>query len=122
LRIASAVKKHREGDQHNIVGQLFPELSYEFKDLAGLTALAMLCNHAAAAAARQMSQEAFIAGVRADFQEKRLRKGKKSLSLLGPAFVSFVTHNTPDLSSGLTHHFTSSIFLSWISIPVMQRG
>jgi transposase len=61
---------------HNIVGQLFPELSSEFKDFAGVTALAMLRNHAAAAVIRQRSQEAFIADVRADFQGKRLQVSK----------------------------------------------
>jgi len=60
----------------NIVGQLFPELSGEFKDLTAVTALAMLRNHAAAAVIRQMSQEAFIAGVRADFQGKRLQASR----------------------------------------------
>jgi transposase len=57
---------------HNVVGQLFPELSSVFKDLAGETALAMLRRHAAAAVVRQMSVECFIAGVRADLRGRRL--------------------------------------------------
>jgi transposase len=60
----------------NIVGQLFPELSGEFKDSAGKTAVAMLRHHAAAAAVWWMSQAAFIAGVRADFQGQRLQVAK----------------------------------------------
>ena len=57
---------------HNVVGQLFPELSSVFKDLVGETALAMLRRHAAAAVVRQMSVECFIAGVRADLRGRRL--------------------------------------------------
>ena len=61
---------------HNIAGQLFPELPRVFKDLTGETALAMLHNHAAAAVVRKMSQETFIAGVRANFQGRRLQVAK----------------------------------------------
>jgi len=60
----------------NIVGQLFPELRRAFKDLSGQTALAMLCNHAAAVEVRKLSQEIFIAGVRADFHGQRLEVAK----------------------------------------------
>jgi len=60
----------------NIAGQLFPELPRVFKDLTGETALAMLHHHAAATAVRRMSQEAFIASVRADFQGRRLQVAK----------------------------------------------
>jgi len=60
----------------NIVGQLFPELRRAFKDLSGQTALAMLCNHGAAVAVRQLSPETFIAGVRADFHGQRLEVAK----------------------------------------------
>jgi transposase len=61
---------------YNIAGQLFPELSCEFKDLTGVTALAMLRSHAAADVVRQMSQEALIASARAGFQGKRLQVSK----------------------------------------------
>ncbi|MFV2045207.1 MAG: IS110 family transposase [Anaerolineales bacterium] len=61
---------------YNIAGQLFPELSCEFRDLTGVTALAMLRNHAAATVIRKMSQETFIASVRADFRGKRLQISK----------------------------------------------
>ncbi|MCG2770196.1 MAG: IS110 family transposase [Anaerolineae bacterium] len=61
---------------HNTAGQLFPELSYVFEDFTGLTALAMLSNHAVTILIPSMSQEAFIAGVRADFQGQRLQVSK----------------------------------------------
>ncbi len=57
----------------NMAGQLFPELAREFKDFTGATTLAMLNNHAAATMIQSMSEDAFIAGVRADFQGKRLQ-------------------------------------------------
>jgi len=57
----------------NMAGQLFPELTREFKDFTGATTLAMLNNHAAATMIQSMSEDAFIAGVRADFQGKRLQ-------------------------------------------------
>lgn len=60
----------------NIAGQLFPELPRVFKDLTSETALAMLHHHAAAAVVRRMSQEAFIAAVRANFQGRRLQVTK----------------------------------------------
>jgi len=56
----------------NAVGQLFPEVTREFKDLTGLAALATLSNHAAACIIRELSEEAFIAAVRADFEGQRL--------------------------------------------------
>lgn len=60
----------------NIAGQLFPELPRVFKDLTGETALAILRNHAAAAVVRKMSQETFIASVRADFCGQRMQVAK----------------------------------------------
>ncbi len=57
---------------HNMAGQLFPELTQVFKDLSCQAARAMLSHHAAAVQVQAMSEEAFIAGVRADFQGKRL--------------------------------------------------
>jgi transposase len=60
----------------NVAGQLFPELHRAFKDLTGMTALAMLRHHAAAAVVRKMSQEAFIAGVRADLPGRRMQVAK----------------------------------------------
>jgi transposase len=56
----------------NIVGQLFPELCGAFKDLTMATPLAMLRRHGAATMIRHMSQGAFVASVRADFQGHRL--------------------------------------------------
>jgi len=79
LRHYSALYERLRGEvvrQKNLlratVGQLFPELTREFKDLTGMTALAMLRNHAAASAIREMSKEAFMAAVRADWEGKRL--------------------------------------------------
>jgi transposase len=60
----------------NTAGQLFPELCRAFKDLSRKTALAMLHNHAAAIAIQGMSQDAFIASVRADFRGTRLMVSK----------------------------------------------
>lgn len=59
-----------------IAGQLFPELGRVFKDWSAATALAMLRNHAAAAVVSTMSQENFIAAVRADFCGQRLQIAK----------------------------------------------
>jgi transposase len=60
----------------NLVGQLFPELSRVFKDLTGQTASATLRHQAIAVMVQQMSPEAFIAGVRTDFQGRRLQVAK----------------------------------------------
>jgi len=60
----------------NTAGQLFPELPRAFKDFTGATAMAMLRHHATAIEVQQMSQERFIAGVRADFQAQRLQVSK----------------------------------------------
>jgi transposase len=60
----------------NVAGQLFPELPRVFKDLTGVTASAMLRNCAAAAGVRKMSQETFIASVRADFCGRRMQVAK----------------------------------------------
>jgi transposase len=57
---------------HSAVGQLFPEIKQVFKDLTGLTAVAMLQNHAAATAIRDLSQQEFVAAVRRDYKGRRL--------------------------------------------------
>ena len=61
---------------NNIAGQLFPELSREFKDMAGQTVLAMLCRHAAATEIRQLPLDVFIDDVQSVFQGKRLMVSK----------------------------------------------
>jgi len=61
---------------NNIAGQLFPELSREFKDMAGQTVLAMLCRHAAATEIQQLPLDVFIDAVRSVFQGKRLMVSK----------------------------------------------
>ena len=60
----------------NVAGQLFPELPGVFEDLTGMTALAMLHNHAAAAVVRMMSQDAFIASVRLNLPGQRVQVAK----------------------------------------------
>jgi transposase len=60
----------------NVAGQLFPELPRVFKDFTGETASALLRHHAAAVAVRRMSQETFIASVRADFGGQRMQVAK----------------------------------------------
>jgi transposase len=60
----------------NTAGQLFPELPRVFKDFTGATALAMLRHHTAAVTVRRMSQERFIAGVRANFRGQRMQVAK----------------------------------------------
>jgi transposase len=76
----------------NISGQLFPELPRVFKDITSATALAMLWNHAAAEAVRDMSQEAFIAAVRPALQGSRLMVSKLRR-----------THTLAQRSVGLKH-------------------
>lgn len=61
---------------NNLAGQLFPELDQVFDDFTGLTAIALLRRHAAAGIVKALSEEAFIAGVRADFEGRRLGVGK----------------------------------------------
>jgi len=56
----------------NAVDQLFPEFSRHFRKLTGETALAMLRHHAAPTRIQEMSQEAFLAAVRADLRGSRL--------------------------------------------------
>jgi transposase len=60
----------------NTAGQLFPEFTDVFKDLTADTALAMLRHHAAARGIQQMSLEAFLAAVRADFRGRRMMIAK----------------------------------------------
>ncbi|MEJ2737645.1 MAG: IS110 family transposase [Anaerolineae bacterium] len=57
---------------HSAVGQLFPEVKRVFKDLTGLTAMAMFQNHAAAAIIRDLSEDDFIDSVRRDYEGRRL--------------------------------------------------
>lgn len=61
---------------NNLAGQLFPELAQVFEEFTGLTAVALLRQHAAAVVVQGLSQESFIAGVRADFQGRRLQAAK----------------------------------------------
>lgn len=55
-----------------LVGQVFPELSREFKDLTGETCLAFLGSFASAASLRQLNVDDFIAQVRKAFSGNKL--------------------------------------------------
>jgi transposase len=70
-RLRCEIVRHKNR-LHSAVGQLFPELRRVFKDITGLTAVAMLRNHAAAALIQGLSEQAFIASVRCDFEGRRL--------------------------------------------------
>jgi len=59
-----------------LAGQVFPELSRVFKDLDGATSRALLVSCACAANIRQMSEEDFIAKVRAAYAGKKLHVSK----------------------------------------------
>lgn len=61
---------------NNLAGQLFPELKQVFEAFTGLTAIAMLRHHAAALVIKALAEEEFIAGVRADFEGRRLMVSK----------------------------------------------
>ena len=74
-RLGCEMTRHKNR-LHSAVGQLFPEVKRVFKDLTGLTAVAMLQNHAAAAVIRELSVEEFIAAVRRDYEGRRLRVSK----------------------------------------------
>jgi transposase len=70
-RLGCEMTRHKNR-LHSAVGQLFPEVKRVFKDLSGLTAVAMLQNHAAAAVIRKLSEDDFIAAVRRDYAGQRL--------------------------------------------------
>jgi transposase len=61
---------------HSAVGQLFPEVKRVFKDITGLTAVAMFRNHAAAAVIRELPEEEFVAAVRHDYEGSRMYVSK----------------------------------------------
>jgi transposase len=62
----------------NLVGQLFPELRFVFRDLTCQTALGMLRSQAAAVRVSELSLSDFIGQVRATFQGRRLYVSKLS--------------------------------------------
>jgi transposase len=68
-----------------LVGQVFPELSQVFKDLAGETCQAFLGSCAAAASLRQQNIDDFLAQVRTAYSGKKLcvSKLRRSASLKG---------------------------------------
>lgn len=88
----------------NIAGQLFPELTHEFKDFSCLTGLAMLRRHGVPSVIRDLSRPAFITAVRADFTGERL-----PISKLGRAYALAqrsvgVRHGTKTLQQALRLH------------------
>jgi len=70
-RLCREITRHKNR-LHSAIGQLFPELKRVFKNLTGLTAVAMLHNHAAAAVIGDLPENDFIAAVRRDYKGKRL--------------------------------------------------
>jgi transposase len=70
-RLRCDMTRHRNR-LHSAVGQLFPEVEHILKDLTGLTAMAMLQNHASATVIRELPVGDFIATVRHDYDGQRL--------------------------------------------------
>jgi len=70
-RLGREMTRHKNR-LHAAIGQLFPELKRVFKDLTGLTARAMLKNHASATIIRKLPANDFIAAVRGDYEGRRL--------------------------------------------------
>lgn len=65
--------EQREGNYiSNLVGQLFPEVREVFADLTGMTARALLRQHAVPSELAQLSWETLMTEVRADFTGTRL--------------------------------------------------
>ena len=96
---------------YNVAGQLFPELPQVFKDLTSLTALAMLRSHAAAAAVQEITQEAFIAGVRADFRGRRMQVAKlRRVHILAECSVG-LTDGVEALQMALRLHIDALVTL-----------
>ena len=74
-RLQDDIRRQKSRIWH-FTGQLFPELTTEFKALTGLTALALLRQHGAAAKIRDLTCADFIAAVRSDFHGQRLEVAK----------------------------------------------
>jgi len=73
---------------NNLVGQLFPELDQVFADFTGVTARALLRNHAVPAQLTQLSWETLVAQVRADSTGQRLMLKKlRQAQTLAPTSV-----------------------------------
>jgi transposase len=70
-RLCCEMTRHKNR-LHSAIGQLYPEVKRVFKDLTGLTAVAMFKNHAAAAVIRELPEDGFIAAVRRDYEGRRL--------------------------------------------------
>lgn len=70
-RLRREITRHRNR-LHSAIGQLFPEVKRVFKNITGLTAVAMLKNHAAATVIRDLPEDDFIAVVRRDYEGRRL--------------------------------------------------
>jgi transposase len=74
-RLQDDIRRQRSRIWH-VTGQLFPELPTEFKDLTGLTALALLRQHGAPTKIQDLTCADFIAAVRSDFHGQRLEVAK----------------------------------------------
>jgi len=102
------------------VGQLFPELTSVFADLTGKTARAMLRNHAAALTVRQMSEEDFIAAVRADFEGQRLMVSKLREAYKLAADSVGLVDGTQALQTGVRTYLETLRVLEAQAVPVRQ--
>lgn len=93
------------GRQKNLlqqaVGQTFPEWRQVFKSLHGQTMRAVLQHHAAAHAIRQLTEEAFMERVEADYQGQRFQPGKKVRQLYQLAQQSVGLSETKALQAAI---------------------
>jgi transposase len=89
-----------------LAGQVFPELSQEFKDLTGETCQAFLGSFAAAASLRQLSCEDFIAQVRSAYSGKKLLVSKlRRVHRLAATSIG-VTAGLPAIQLAIRVHLT----------------
>jgi transposase len=95
----------------SIIGQVFPELRSEFKNLTGQTALAMLSCHAAATEIRGLSLEVFIQDVREVSQGKRLMVSKLSRAYALAANSVGLKDGIQALQQSLKFHIATLIHL-----------
>ena len=89
-----------------LAGQVFPELSQEFKDLSGETCQAFLGSFAAAASLRQLSCDEFITQVRSAYSGKKLLVSKLRRVYQLAATSIGVTEGLPAIQLAIRVHLT----------------
>ncbi len=89
-----------------LVGQAFPELIQVFKDLEGKTSRAVLQGCGCAAAIRSLTEEAFLALVRANYSGKKLQVSKLRRVYQLAATSIGLTEGLQALQLGLRLHFS----------------